>query len=430
MAGSREALIVAIGRYEDEALRQLRSPAQDAKALGRVLGAPDIGGFTVQQVIDEDDSTVRLRLFEFFAKRSLDDLLLVHLSCHGIKDDNGRLYFAATNTRRHALKATAVSSSFLHEQMEDCRARSIVLLLDCCYAGAFASGAKGDDGVHLKEKLVGQGRAILTASNAIEYAWEGSHLSGTGMPSVFTDAIVNGLETGEADLNGDGRVSIHELHEHITERMLRVTPKQTPLKWELGVEGGLFVARNPRVLDDGRQPPPPPRPQPQPASQPQPKPDLPVRPLLATAAVLVVMVAAAVLLPFGAGDRIVEEVRVPATFAWTDTTVDLEIGDRLSITAEGVLRDNVIDRPEREFTPDGEPDTAGEHPGDPHRGLNHAALVGQIGDGRVFAVGSGHEQTVERAGTLRLGINDSILDDNAGQFVAEIEVDRTREPSP
>jgi hypothetical protein len=156
-----------------------------------------------------------------------------------------------------------------------------------------------------------------------------------------------------------------------------------------------------------------------------------VRALVAATAVLVAMVAVAVyLLPGDTGGRIVEEVRVPATAAWTDSPVDLEVGDRLIITADGVVRDNVIDHPDRVFTPEGEPHTAGEHPGDPHRGLNHAALVGQIGGGRVFAVGSSHEQIVEQAGRLRLGINDSILDDNAGQYVAEIVVERAGEPTP
>jgi WD40 repeat protein len=122
-----------------------------------------------------------------------------------------------------------------------------MLLLDCCYAGAFAAGSKGDEGVHLKEEFEGRGRAILTASNAIEYAWEGETLSGQGKPSVFTSAIVDGLESGDADRDGDGKVSLYELHEYVTERMLAAASKQTPLKWELGIEGALYVAHNPRA---------------------------------------------------------------------------------------------------------------------------------------------------------------------------------------
>ena len=42
---------------------------------------------------------------------------------------------------------------------------------------------------------------VLTASNAMEYAYEGEELHGQGSPSVFTAALVRGLRTGEADLD-------------------------------------------------------------------------------------------------------------------------------------------------------------------------------------------------------------------------------------
>jgi chaperonin GroEL len=60
MVGAREALIVGIGVYEDPRLRRLRSPRQDARALARVLGNPEIGDFTVRDpVIDRPAHEVR-----------------------------------------------------------------------------------------------------------------------------------------------------------------------------------------------------------------------------------------------------------------------------------------------------------------------------------------------------------------------------------
>jgi WD40 repeat protein len=248
MGGNREALIIATGIHEDQALRRLRAPAQDAAALARVLSDPTIGQFHVQQVVDQPAHRVNRSIQQFFANRSLDDLLLVHLSCHGVKDDDGRLYFAATDTEKDLLASTAVSAHFLNDLMQRCRARSIVLLLDCCYSGAFLSGSKGDEGVHLKEKFFGRGRAILTASNAIEYAWEGDELSGEGQPSLFTSAIVNGLQTGEADQDRDGAVSINDLYAHVCEQVLAAKRGQTPLMWALEIERNLYIARNPHPL--------------------------------------------------------------------------------------------------------------------------------------------------------------------------------------
>jgi hypothetical protein len=245
MDGDRDALIIATGTYADRGLRRLRAPAQDARALAGVLGDPAIGNFRVQQVIDQPAHLLRRAIEQFFADRDLLDLLLVHLSCHGIKDDAGRLYFAATDTQKRLLHSSAVSAAELNELMEHCRARSIVLLLDCCYSGAFLPGSKGDGGVHLKEKLEGRGRAILTATNAIEYAWEGEALSGQGQPSVFTAAIVEGIATGEADRDRDGVVSIHDLYKHVDERVRATKRGQTPLMWALAVQHDLYVARAP-----------------------------------------------------------------------------------------------------------------------------------------------------------------------------------------
>ena len=138
----------------------------------------------IAQTIDRRGREVNRAIEDFFLERSRDDLLLLHLSCHGIKDDNGRLHFAARDTDKRLLASTAVSADFVHAQMRRCRAKSIIVLLDCCYSGAFLSGTKGDPAVHVKDELAGHGRAIITATNRTEYAWEGDRLQRTG-PRAF-----------------------------------------------------------------------------------------------------------------------------------------------------------------------------------------------------------------------------------------------------
>src|SRR5690348_12894335 len=83
---------------------------------------------------------VNLAVEEFFADRRPDDLLLLHFSCHGVKDEDGELYFAAANTVLRRLGATAVAAEFVNRRMGRTRSRRVVLLLDCCYAGAFERG--------------------------------------------------------------------------------------------------------------------------------------------------------------------------------------------------------------------------------------------------------------------------------------------------
>ena len=98
---------------------------------------------------------VRRRIASFFAGRNPDDLLLLHFSCHGLKDTRGRLHLAAKDTSLSVLGATAVPASFVMDQLAETQSRCVVLVLDCCYSGAFArgAGARGANTVHVDEEL-------------------------------------------------------------------------------------------------------------------------------------------------------------------------------------------------------------------------------------------------------------------------------------
>jgi Caspase domain len=252
MDGKRSALIVASDSYTDPGLQRLRAPATDAQALAGVLRDPDIGGFEVRTLLNEPAHEVSLAVEEFFADRRPDDLLLLHFSCHGVKDEGGELYFAAANTRLRRLAATAVAAEFVNRRMGRSRSRRVVLLLDCCYAGAFERGmtARAGSGMDLEEQFGGRGRAVITASSAMEYAFEGDELADARdlAPSVFTSALVEGLETGEADRDQDGLVALDELYDYVYDRVRAVTPNQTPGKWTFGVQGELVIARRSRPV--------------------------------------------------------------------------------------------------------------------------------------------------------------------------------------
>jgi Caspase domain len=247
VTGSRSALIVACDGYSDAGLRRLRAPASDARALAGVLQNPAIGGFEVRTLLNEPAHEVALGIEGFFADRVADDLLLLHLSCHGVKDEDGELYFAMANTALRRLAATGVAADFVNRRMNRSRSRRVVLLLDCCYAGAFERGmtARAGTGVAIESQFGGRGRAVITASSAMEYAFEGDELADAAevAPSVFTSALVEGLATGDADRDQDGAVSLDELYDYIYDKVRTTTPNQTPGKWTFGVQGELVIAR-------------------------------------------------------------------------------------------------------------------------------------------------------------------------------------------
>ena len=117
MDSTRSALIVASDRYDDPGLRQLRAPASDAQALAGVLRNPEIGGFQVRTLLNQPAHEVNEAVEEFFADRKPDDLLLLHISCHGIKDEGGELYFATSNTKLRRLGATTLAAEFVNRRM-------------------------------------------------------------------------------------------------------------------------------------------------------------------------------------------------------------------------------------------------------------------------------------------------------------------------
>ena len=244
--GGRAALVIATSSYQDTSLSQLRAPGNDAVAFADTLGDPAIGGFAVTQVIDEAEPQVRRGVGAFLADRKSEDLVLIYLSCHGVLDGRGRLYFAATDTLKTQLGATAIEAAWLLDQLVDCRARRQVLILDCCFSGAFANGAKGE--VDLEEKLIGQsrGRAVLTASRAWEYSFEGVPVPGSSVTrSVFTTALIEGLRTGAADFDRDGYITLDEVYDHAYASVRDQGHEQTPQRWLYGGEGKIVIARNP-----------------------------------------------------------------------------------------------------------------------------------------------------------------------------------------
>jgi hypothetical protein len=254
MAEVKRALIIANALYEDPILRQLIAPAQDAEALAQVLRDPVISGFTVQTILNAPRHKVEEEIDAFFSDCDRNDLLLLYFSGHGVTDEDGLLYYAASNTNPKRLRSTAVSAIFVNDSMTRCRSRRQVLLLDCCHSGAFAR-TKASPAVNAGEHFggrtpeEGRGRFVLTASDAYQYAFEGDAVEGQPVYSVFTQALVQGLRSGEADLGGDGPITLDELYEYVYRHVTDQTPKQRPKKWAYDVDMGLVIAWNPHPAE-------------------------------------------------------------------------------------------------------------------------------------------------------------------------------------
>jgi uncharacterized caspase-like protein len=209
-----------------------------------VLGHPDLGGFTVTEVRDSRVHDLRIVTDDFLARRQPQETVVVYLSCHGLLTPRRRLYFAASDTNQNQLAATGIEARWLIECLDECRAKRQVVILDCCFSGAFAL-AKGVADVGLQERFAeiaeeGCGRTVLTASRATEYSFERqAPTSEESGGSVFTASLVDGLRTGAADRGGDGLVSVSEAYAYAYGRVREIGSSQTR-------SGGCTAARGER----------------------------------------------------------------------------------------------------------------------------------------------------------------------------------------
>ena len=246
------ALIIGNTEYSDPKLEQLSAPGRDAEEFARVLKSPEVCAFDeVNILLNQPEFIVSEAIDGFFDERKPDDLLLLYFSGHGVRDELGALYLAVQNTNRFRLRSTAIKSDFIRDAMDQCRSRRQVLILDCCNSGAFAQGTKAAMGVSIGTAPAfqgGYGRVILTASDSTQFAWEGDKIIGETDNSLFTHFLVEGLE-GEADLDGDGRITVDELYDYAYEMVKLATPKQTPSKFSSQQKGEIVLRHNIHIED-------------------------------------------------------------------------------------------------------------------------------------------------------------------------------------
>ena len=150
---------------------------------------------------------------------------------------------------------------------------------------------------------------------------------------------------------------------------------------------------------------------------------LPIRPgillpLLAGFALMAAGLACATPDLGGGADTEATTLRVSADEPWTDTGLDLRLGDRVT-----------IEYVSGEWSPwPGESYDALGSGGDPRcdcnviLGVSHAALIGRIGDGQPFLVGEEYAGAAGETGRLYLGMNDTRLEDNSGSIRVRVQV--------
>lgn len=231
------ALLVGNSTFPEDPhnLPELHGPVNDLPLLHEALTDTHLGLFEPEHVRILPERTKReitTALEELMLRAGMQDVVLLYYSGHGKQDEYDNLYLCARDSRSNLLRSTAISNGDITAMMERSSARTFVVILDCCYSGAFKGGS-------VPTSLGGSGRFVITSSRHAQLSADAPKVSG---PSAFTKCLVEGLRLGALDANGDGFVSLSDVYEYVLEA-LRGTTGQIPQRHFDRAVGDVILAR-------------------------------------------------------------------------------------------------------------------------------------------------------------------------------------------
>ncbi|MGE5828499.1 MAG: caspase family protein [Micromonosporaceae bacterium] len=234
------ALLVGNWHYPDDPanLPDLKGPVNDVSGLAQALADPEVGLFApadITMLTERASHEIAAEMEAFFADASRTDLLFVYYSGHGLTADDGSLLLCGRNARTDRKLATTVSAETVNRMIRGCAAAAVVIVLDCCHAGAFKSG-------DLAGELAGRGRFVLTASRARDRAPDADHATGL---SRFTGHLLRGLRGGAASAGAD-TITLSDLYRYVHRQMTSDGPVIPQQRFD--GDGEVAIARLAAVL--------------------------------------------------------------------------------------------------------------------------------------------------------------------------------------
>ena len=165
---------IGVDRHIDPQIRDLSGAKRDAVALWSLF-SDTVPGVDASLLVDADASIKNVRgiIQETVAEATKDDTVIVSFSCHGTRDHR----IVCHDTDVSDLVNTTISMTELAEAFKKSKAKAILCLLDCCFAGGaparvIDAGAVLRDIVSPLQNIAGEGRILFAASDVDEPACE------------------------------------------------------------------------------------------------------------------------------------------------------------------------------------------------------------------------------------------------------------------
>ena len=207
-------LFIGVDRYAAPGVGWLSCARRDATALHALF--EDTLGTGGRLLVDETATLNGVRTeLAALESASPDDVVVIFFSGHGAPTH----HLVAYDTTPLDIEGSGIALDELTERFSAIPARRLVCVLDCCFSGGMgakvlmptvrARDLRSTD--ELLDRMSGQGRIILTASNADQEAWEHAGL-GHGF---LTYHLIEALLGPPSVVDGD-RIRLLRLLEHVT----------------------------------------------------------------------------------------------------------------------------------------------------------------------------------------------------------------------
>jgi len=241
-----------VSGYRDGNLN-LRYADNDARSIARVLKGQEgklFGEVHYRLLLNEDGTREKILegMSTFLGMASYDDLVIIFIAGHGVKDkQTGSYYFITHDARPDTLMTRGLLWSTFDEAQRRLSGNvsKVMLWIDTCHAGAMRVAMRGAEaGEELSQALkAAEGTFVLAASKPGEESEESEKFRFTGEEGghgVFTYALLEGLQD-KADMDRDGSVTVSELNGYVAKRVPRLTGgKQHPFFRMSGTDVPLY----------------------------------------------------------------------------------------------------------------------------------------------------------------------------------------------
>ncbi|WP_461111282.1 nSTAND1 domain-containing NTPase [Spirosoma jeollabukense] len=237
---NRHAFLLGAQAYTDAGIRSLETPRQDIQLMGKALAAY---GYQIHLYPDPNKATF-VRLLESIPTLDADGdaQIVIYYAGHGValtqqQTDGPPIYggyLLPIDARRGQFAETAISMQWIADQIKQFNGKQVLLILDCCYAGAMRQAAASfrggidtesdeisqDDFGHYTRYRANQ---ILTSSahnqQALDQYVGSDSADQQATTSPFATLLARALTNRDADSNRDGIVTVYELQLYIQQRL-------------------------------------------------------------------------------------------------------------------------------------------------------------------------------------------------------------------